>query len=137
MCDLAWQSDSSRRFFSDISERKSAEAKVHRLAHHDPLTDLPNRTLFADRLRFLASAQREKQSWRSLFIDLDKFKPINDTHGHHIGDLVLQEGLVLLDGARASDTVGRLGGDEFVVLLPSVSEVSDVFGRGDDPGGVR
>lgn len=115
--------------FSDISERKSAEAKVHRLAHHDPLTDLPNRTLFADRLRqALASAQREKQKLALLFIDLDKFKPINDTHGHHIGDLVLQEvAWRLLDGARASDTVGRLGGDEFVVLLPSVSEVSDAL----------
>jgi diguanylate cyclase (GGDEF)-like protein/PAS domain S-box-containing protein len=115
--------------FADISERKSAEAKVHRLAHHDPLTDLPNRTLLGDRLsQALATAQRERGQMALLFIDLDKFKPVNDTHGHHVGDLLLQEvARRLLDGARASDTVARLGGDEFVVLLPVISSEADAL----------
>jgi diguanylate cyclase (GGDEF)-like protein/PAS domain S-box-containing protein len=115
--------------FADISERKSAEAKVHRLAHHDPLTDLPNRTLLSDRLsQALATAQRERGRMALLFIDLDKFKPVNDTHGHHVGDLLLQEvAHRLLDGARASDTVARLGGDEFVVLLPAISGEGDAL----------
>lgn len=84
---------------------------MHRLAHHDPLTDLPNRTLLGDRLsQAFATAQRERSRMALLFIDLDKFKPVNDTHGHHVGDLLLQEvARRLLDGARASDTVARLG----------------------------
>lgn len=115
--------------FADISERKSAEAKVHRLAHHDPLTDLPNRTLLGDRLsQALATALREQSRMALLFIDLDKFKPVNDTYGHHVGDLLLQEvARRLLDGARASDTVARLGGDEFVVLLPVISGETDAL----------
>lgn len=129
LCDAKGEVVHYVAVFADISERKSAEAKVHRLAHHDPLTDLPNRTLFGDRLsQALATAQREKGRMALLFIDLDKFKPVNDTHGHHVGDLLLQEvAHRLLDGARASDTVARLGGDEFVVLLPMISGEADAL----------
>lgn len=129
LCDSQGQLIHYVAVFSDISERKSAEAKVHRLAHHDPLTDLPNRTLLGDRLsQALATAQREAGQMAILFIDLDKFKPVNDTHGHHVGDLLLQEvARRLLDGARASDTVARLGGDEFIVLLPSIRGGQDAF----------
>jgi len=129
LCDARGELIHYVAVFADISERKSAEAKVHRLAHHDPLTDLPNRTLLGDRLsQAFATAQRERSRMALLFIDLDKFKPVNDTHGHHVGDLLLQEvARRLLDGARASDTVARLGGDEFVVLLPLIANESDAL----------
>ncbi|MFE8035063.1 diguanylate cyclase domain-containing protein [Thiohalocapsa marina] len=106
----------------DISDRKENEARISYLAHYDPLTDLPNRTLLFDRLQqALREAERDGTQVAVLFIDLDRFKPINDTHGHAIGDQVLQAAAArLLAAVRASDSVGRIGGDEFLVLLPRV-----------------
>lgn len=115
--------------FSDISERKAAEAQMHNLAHYDPLTGLPNRTLLTDRLQqAIAAAKREKIHMALMFIDLDKFKPINDTLGHHIGDLMLKEvAKRILACLRESDTAARIGGDEFVVLLPLSAEEKDAL----------
>ncbi|MFZ2727342.1 MAG: EAL domain-containing protein [Methylococcaceae bacterium] len=109
--------------FSDITARKEAEQKLYHLAHYDPLTKLPNRTLLQDRLQqAIEHAQRQKTNHVGLlFIDLDRFKLVNDLYGHMMGDLLLQEvALRLKDSVRASDTVSRLGGDEFVVLLPQL-----------------
>ena len=108
--------------FSDISERKALEQRMQVLAHFDPLTDLPNRALFHDRLRqALAACRRNHTRLALLFIDLDKFKPVNDTLGHAVGDLLLKEmAYRLLDSIRESDTAARIGGDEFVVLLSNV-----------------
>lgn len=106
--------------FSDISERKMAEDRMRHLAHHDVLTDLPNRVLMLDRLeQALVHAQRRKQTVALLFMDIDHFKHINDTLGHDIGDLLLQEvARRLLGCVREQDTVSRQGGDEFVIILP-------------------
>lgn len=101
----------------DISERKKAEDRMRYLALHDPLTGLPNRALFSDRLQHaMAIALRDQSHVALMFIDLDKFKPVNDTYGHAIGDLLLQEvAHRMLACVRESDTVARIGGDEFVV----------------------
>ncbi len=109
--------------FSDISERKADENRMRQLAHFDVLTGLPNRALFSDRLRqAVAKARRDNTQVALMFIDLDKFKPVNDDLGHHVGDMLLKAvASRLLDCVRReSDTVGRLGGDEFVVLLPEM-----------------
>ena len=113
--------------FSDISKRKAAEEHMHNLAHYDPLTGLPNRTLFTDRLQqAIVAAKRDKLRMALMFIDLDKFKPVNDTHGHPIGDLLLKEvAKRILECLRESDSAARVGGDEFVVLLPIIEAVSD------------
>ena len=113
--------------FSDISERKAAEEHMHTLAHYDALTGLPNRILLADRLQqAIAASRREKSHMALMFIDLDKFKPVNDTLGHHMGDLLLKEvAKRMLECLRESDSAARLGGDEFVVLLPLVEAESD------------
>jgi diguanylate cyclase (GGDEF)-like protein/PAS domain S-box-containing protein len=113
--------------FSDISERKVAEERLHRLAHYDVLTDLPNRVLLNDRLQqALVNAKRNKGKMALMFLDLDKFKPVNDTLGHNIGDLLLKELAQRLQHCiRESDTVARIGGDEFVVLLPNIEEEQD------------
>jgi diguanylate cyclase (GGDEF)-like protein/PAS domain S-box-containing protein len=115
--------------FSDISERKLAEERLQHLAHHDALTGLPNRTLFADRFeQSLAQAKRDNGRVALMFLDLDKFKPVNDTMGHAIGDMLLKEATERLQHCvRASDTVSRIGGDEFVVLLPSVESELDAM----------
>ena len=99
--------------------RKQNEAWLQYIAHHDPLTDLPNRELFHDRLQTaLARARRNKERLVVLYIDLDGFKEVNDGHGHAVGDLLLQEVAKRIRRClRESDTVGRIGGDEFVVLL--------------------
>ncbi len=101
---------------------QDANDALTRLAKHDALTGLPNRQLLSDRIaQALASARREKSHVSLMFIDLDEFKPINDIHGHAIGDLLLIEAAKRIhDSIRESDTVSRLGGDEFIVLLPSV-----------------
>src|SRR5450755_3835891 len=111
----------------DITGRKVAEERVQLLAYHDALTGLPNRTLLQDRLTTaLASARRGKHKVALLFLDLDKFKLINDSLGHAVGDLLLQEVATRLKrGARELDTVARLGGDEFLVLLTSVTGVAE------------
>jgi diguanylate cyclase (GGDEF)-like protein/PAS domain S-box-containing protein len=113
--------------FSDISERKAAEAHMHNLAHYDVLTGLPNRALLSDRLQqSIAAAKRERSHMALMFIDLDRFKPINDTLGHHIGDLMLKEvAKRMLECLRESDSAARIGGDEFVVLLPLIETESD------------
>jgi diguanylate cyclase (GGDEF)-like protein/PAS domain S-box-containing protein len=113
--------------FSDISERKAAEEHMHNLAHYDALTGLPNRTLLSDRLQqAITAAKRERSNMALMFIDLDKFKPVNDTLGHHIGDLLLKEvAKRMQDCLRESDSAARIGGDEFVVLLPLIEAESD------------
>jgi diguanylate cyclase (GGDEF)-like protein/PAS domain S-box-containing protein len=103
--------------------RKQNEAWLQYIAHHDPLTDLPNRELFHDRLQTaLARARRNKERLVVLYIDLDGFKEVNDGHGHAVGDLLLQEVAQRIRRClRESDTVGRIGGDEFVVLLNNIT----------------
>jgi diguanylate cyclase (GGDEF)-like protein/PAS domain S-box-containing protein len=104
-------------------ERKQMDIWLQHIARHDPLTDLPNRALFHDRLQTsLRRAKRNQTLLSLLYIDLDKFKQINDTLGHPIGDLLLQEvAHRLKQCVRESDTVGRIGGDEFLVLLHDIS----------------
>lgn len=113
--------------FSDISERKEAEAQIHQLAFYDPLTSLPNRRLLIERLQQAFSVgARNGQHGAVLFIDLDNFKTLNDTKGHDIGDQLLAEVAKRLNiCVRDGDTVARLGGDEFVVVLESLSQSSD------------
>jgi diguanylate cyclase (GGDEF)-like protein len=110
--------------FSEITQNKEAEAEIHRLAYYDPLTQLPNRRLLYDRLgQALASSKRHGRHGAILFMDLDNFKTLNDTHGHDVGDLLLTEAALRLIGAvREGDTIARLGGDEFVLLLEDLSE---------------
>ncbi|HEY0665913.1 MAG TPA: diguanylate cyclase [Gallionella sp.] len=112
---------------TDITERKDIEEHMQHMAQYDALTHLPNRALFDDRLRqALASAQRNRKKLALMFIDLDKFKPVNDTYGHGVGDLLLKEvALRIQDCLRESDTAARIGGDEFVVLLPEVEAEPD------------
>ena len=107
----------------DISERKAAEAEINKLAFYDALTGLPNRRLLLMRLKqALASSARNGREGALLFIDLDNFKQLNDTRGHDIGDLLLQQVAQRLESCiREGDTVARLGGDEFVVMLEDLS----------------
>jgi diguanylate cyclase (GGDEF)-like protein/PAS domain S-box-containing protein len=112
--------------FTDITERKQAEARIHHLAHHDPLTGLSNRlTLESRLLQALADARRHERKLAVLFIDLDRFKTINDSLGHQTGDLMLIEVARRLTGRlRLTDIIARLGGDEFVVVVPDLSEAA-------------
>ncbi len=111
----------------DISERKRAEERLTQLAHFDVLTGLPNRMLFYDRLKHgLAQAKRNTWELGVMFIDIDRFKNINDTLGHAIGDSLLQQVALRLSGSvRSGDTVGRLGGDEFGVVLSTLTSGDD------------
>jgi len=110
--------------FSDISERKKSRERIDFLAHHDSLTELPNRALLNDRLEMaINTAKRRDEKVGLLFIDLDRFKNINDSLCHSAGDQVLRQTAARLCAAvRTDDTVARLGGDEFVVLLPRVRD---------------
>ena len=108
--------------FTDITPLKQSEERLHHLAHHDPLTGLPNRLLFTDRLRqSVRHALRKHYMLAVLFIDLDRFKHINDSLGHPVGDQLLQQfAHRLRETLRAEDTVARISGDEFVVLLEDI-----------------
>jgi diguanylate cyclase (GGDEF)-like protein/PAS domain S-box-containing protein len=112
----------------DITDRKVAEERVRFLAHFDPLTGLPNRNLLHDRLsQALAGARRRQDKVAVLFLDLDQFKTVNDSLGHSVGDLLLQEVAKRLKAAsRELDTVSRSGGDEFVLILTTVKDMADV-----------
>lgn len=115
--------------YDDVTAEKQAEEQMHHLAHYDMLTGLPNRRLFSDRLQqAIATAKRDKAHMALLFLDLDKFKPVNDELGHDVGDLLLKEVAKRLQNCvRESDTVARLGGDEFVVLLPAIDAQEDAL----------
>jgi diguanylate cyclase (GGDEF)-like protein len=110
-----------------LAEVRMAEEKIKDLAYHDSLTSLPNRLVFTDRLTLAVSqAQRQGSTLAVLFLDLDRFKVINDSLGHSLGDLLLQQVGARLTGClRAGDTVARLGGDEFVLLLPGVQGAAE------------
>lgn len=113
----------------EITDRKAMEERLKRVAEYDSLTELPNRALFSDRLQHaIAHCRREGSRLALMFVDLDDFKPVNDTFGHHAGDLLLQAvAQRMLECTRESDTVGRIGGDEFVVLLPEVLQANDAL----------
>lgn len=108
---------------TDITERKNMEEQVRNFAFYDTLTQLPNRRLLGDRLtKAIAASKRSGYYGALMFLDLDNFKPINDIHGHLVGDLLLIEAASRLKGCiREVDTVARLGGDEFVVILSELS----------------
>jgi diguanylate cyclase (GGDEF)-like protein/PAS domain S-box-containing protein len=112
----------------DITDRIETEKKLQFLAHHDVLTDLPNRSLFLDRLKqALASARWHDRTVVVLFMDVDRFKNINDTLGHESGDQLLREmSKRLISSLRERDTIARFGGDEFVIMLDDVARISDV-----------
>lgn len=113
--------------FHDVSTTRALSLRMSYLAQHDSLTDLPNRILLNDRLaQAVALAHRHRQQMAVLFLDVDRFKHINDSLGHDIGDRLLQSvAQRLRDCVRSSDTVSRLGGDEFVILLPDVAHAQD------------
>jgi diguanylate cyclase (GGDEF)-like protein/PAS domain S-box-containing protein len=113
--------------FHDVTDARVAAQKLAHLAQHDSLTDLPNRSMLNDRVAHaIALAQRHRSSLAILYLDLDRFKHINDSLGHLVGDRLLQSVATRLSGSvRESDTVSRLGGDEFVVLLPDITQARD------------
>src|SRR5581483_4433436 len=108
----------------DMTEKKRAEEVIWRQANFDALTDLPNRHLFYDRLRReIARARQSHSQVALLFIDLDRFKEVNDTLGHDQGDILLKEIARRISAiVRGTDTVARLGGDEFTIILPDLSD---------------
>lgn len=113
---------------TDINDRKIAEEKILHDAFHDTLTDLPNRTLFTDRLRLAVERAKRRDDFlfAVLFLDIDRFKDVNDSLGHAAGDQLLTEiSRILSDGLRATDTVARMGGDEFGILLEDIENISD------------
>lgn len=109
----------------DISERKAVAEQMRRMAHYDVLTDLPNRSLLADRLQHaILVSKRDRNHLALMFLDLDMFKYVNDNLGHDMGDLLLKDAAKRIQAClRESDTAARIGGDEFVVLLPSIESV--------------
>lgn len=127
-----WASPNGRfviAFIRDVSAQRLSEERIRFLAHHDPLTELPNRTLFNDRLsQAMALARRNGGRVALMLLDLDNFKDINDTLGHGVGDELLQTVADRLnDHRRDTDTVARLGGDEFAIVLPQFRSASDTL----------
>ncbi len=124
VCDAQGQLTHYIAVFSDITERKATEAKVEYLAHHDVLTNLPNRTLLRDRFaQAVAHAARNNALMALLFLDLDRFKQINDTLGHDVGDHLLQEiAIRLVNCLREVDIICRQGGDEFIIVLTELKD---------------
>ena len=124
---------SGQRYFigivRDITERKAAERKIIHLAHHDYLTDLPNRALFLDRLeQAIVLAKRASTKVAIVFLDLDGFKLVNDRLGHDVGDMLLQAVAGRLgDIVRSSDTIARVGGDEFTLVLNHIGYKQDAL----------
>lgn len=119
----------SRVLQQEIAQRQEAEAQVRHLAMHDALTGLPNRLLLMDRLEgAIERAKRRQQPFGLVFVDIDGFKPVNDTHGHQVGDALL---CAIADrlkaGVRALDTVSRLGGDEFALILEEPADANDAL----------
>ncbi len=112
----------------NITERRQTEARIRHMALHDPLTGLPNRVVLTDRLgQAIALAHRNQHSVAVLMLDLDRFKSVNDSYGHHVGDCLLERVSTRLKGClRDSDVVARLGGDEFVICLPEVADARGV-----------
>lgn len=113
----------------DITAYKKAQEAVQYMAYHDSLTGLPNRILFSDRLTMaIVNATRNKQRIAVMMLDLDRFKDVNDTLGHDVGDRLLKAVADrLLDTVRKSDTVARMGGDEFLLVLPEINTVNDTI----------
>ncbi len=113
--------------FRDITERKLAKEHLEYLANFDTLTGLPNRRLFFDRMeQSLLNAKRQKHMVGLLYLDLDRFKGVNDSFGHAVGDLLLRETAArLTESLRLSDTAARMGGDEFTVILTKITETAD------------
>ena len=113
--------------FTDITQNKKHQEKLDLLAHHDVLTGLPNRVLFIDRFKqSIAHSKRTKKLLAISFLDLDNFKPVNDTYGHEVGDkLLIEVAKRLTQNSRAEDTVSRQGGDEFTILLGGITSTSE------------
>jgi len=126
-----WSEDQNVRVAvaRDITKHKQLLEQLQHIAFYDPLTQLPNRALFDDRLQqSLARARREQGMLALCFVDLDKFKEVNDRYGHAAGDLCLKKvAELLLYSVRETDTVARLGGDEFVIIMDAVTEQSAVL----------
>ncbi|MHB1564318.1 MAG: diguanylate cyclase domain-containing protein [Leptospirillum sp.] len=120
-------------FLSDITAQREEEDRMRRLAFHDPLTGLPNRMLFHDRLdQALRGAKRLDSSIGICYLDLDDFKPVNDQYGHHAGDELLKEIALRLERSiRESDTVCRIGGDEFIILFSNILDENEMEKLGD------
>jgi diguanylate cyclase (GGDEF)-like protein len=121
--------DMQATIVANMRELNESRQALKHLAQHDSLTGLPNRALFDDRLgQAISQARREQTRIALLFVDLDEFKVVNDTHGHHVGDCLLMDAAKRMQACvRDADTVGRLGGDEFVVLLPYVEADQDAL----------
>lgn len=127
-CKFNWHGKTGAlNFVTDVTERLAMENRIRELAYHDTLTGLPNRRLLDDHLALALSSNHRTGTYGALmFLDLDNFKPLNDTHGHGVGDqLLIEVGQRLLRCVRASDTVARFGGDEFVILLNALSPNKD------------
>ncbi len=128
VCDLGQQVTAILKVIHDVTEKKQSDELIWKQANFDLLTGLPNRYMFNDRLtQEIRNAQRENRSIAVFFIDLDQFKEVNDTLGHHLGDLLLVEVAKRISAhLRVSDTVARLGGDEFTVIIPHLQNQDQV-----------